>query len=586
MEIIYSGAGGAAVEWTTEYANKQMQYYIFSKYIDSRKKDLNDINRYIEAIPKLNEQFDADKFRQITTKAFDDIKSKKIGDFLVLRDESNKFYFKDLVQNYTIEELSRDKTLDKITRETSRVDFSDEIEDGWGNFEAYFNTLWETKKTEKDKKTAKQKLVPQSKATVKETKTKTGRKTKRVIILDEQGLKPELPNKGAPKNKLEKLSDLGFDWIYGQTMSENINLKDTSIGHKDVMRFGKEGRPAQIIDADLMQSFDKFYNRTKREKGGAPKKTFDLPFIFTRTLYFIEEIKEDLDNWLKTWESSKGMKLSDKEKERKKKIDGYYKLTKPIREEMKKEMEVYDEVDKEFDAIENKIKKGILLSEEELTRIDKIDSSLRMKVFSEEYEADKENLKDEKVIKHLLETFSYATSAYDDIIEDKWKGWLEQYQTLGKELFKEFEAKQGIKREKTTLSSADEKKAWSNPKSFIKTNKGVIRALNDLKTLYTIKLVVTETITKDKEGKEKPPKYTVNTFMLTAKQELVPPIVPKGQGGGSEASPFKQRQSIPHIRGEDSPLSGFDKKPYEVKNDINLFAKRINKKLKQLNMVI
>ena len=278
--------------------------------------------------------------------------------------------------------------------------------------------------------------------------------------------------------------------------------------------------------------------------------------------------------------------MSDKEKERKKKIDGYYKLTKPIREEMKKEMEVYDEVDKEFDAIENKIKKGILLSEEELTRIDKIDSSLRMKVFSEEYEADKENLKDEKVIKHLLETFSYATSAYDDIIEDKWKGWLEQYQTLGKELFKEFEAKQGIKREKTTLSSADEKKAWSNPKSFIKTNKGVIRALNDLKTLYTIKLVVTETITKDKEGKEKPPKYTVNTFMLTAKQELVPPIVPKGQGGGSEASPFKQRQSIPHIRGEDSPLSGFDKKPYEVKNDINLFAKRINKKLKQLNMVI
>jgi len=626
MEIIYSGAGGAAVEWTTEYANKQMQYYIFSKYIDSRKKDLNDINRYIEAIPKLNEQFDADKFRQITTKAFDDIKSKKIGDFLVLRDESNKFYFKDLVQNYTIEELSRDKTLDKITRETSRVDFSDEIEDGWENFEAYFKILWETKKTEKDRKT-KEQVIPE-----KETKTKTGRKTRRVIILDEQELKPELPNKGAPKNKLEKLSDLGFDWIYGQRMSEDINLKDTSIGHKDVMRFGKEGRPAQIIDADLMQSFDKFYNRAKREKGTgatAPKHVFDLPFIFTRTLYFIEEIKEDLDNWLKTWESSKGMKLSDKEKEKKKKIDRYYKLTKPIREEMKKEMEVYDEVDKEFDAIENKIKKGIPLSEEELTRIDKIKiterPTLRLDldedeedeeesdkkdekesdeepdkvsrkeryvetgeeiVFSEEYEANKENLKDEKVIKHLLKTFSYATSAYDDIIEDKWKGWLEQYQKLGKQLFKEFEAKLGIKREKTTLSSADEKKAWSNPKSFIKTNKGIIRALNDLKTLYTIKLIVTETITKDKEGKEKPPKYTINTFMLTAKQELVPPIVPKGQGGGSEASPFKQRQSIPHIRGEDSPLSGFDKKPYEVKNDINLFAKRINKKLKQLNMVI
>ena len=74
--------------------------------------------------------------------------------------------------------------------------------------------------------------------------------------------------------------------------------------------------------------------------------------------------------------------------------------------------------------------------------------------------------------------------------------------------------------------------------------------------------------------------------MLSPKQELVPPIVPKGKGGGSEASPFKQRQSIPHIRGEESPLSGFDKKPYEVKNDINLFAKRINKKLKELNMVI
>jgi len=630
MEIIYSGAGGAAVEWTTEYANKQMQYYIFSKYIDSRKKDLNDIDKYIEAVPRINERFDADKFRQITTKAFDDIKSKKIGDFLVLRDESNKFYFKDLVQNYTIEELSRDKTLDKITKETARVDFSDEIEDGWGNIETYFKILWETKKTEEDRET-KEQVMP-----VKETKTKTGRKTRRVIILDEQELTPELPNKSTPKNKLEKLSDLGFDWIYGQTIiGRDINLKDTKVGHEDVMRFGKEGRPAQIIDADLMQSFDKFYNRAKREKGTgatAPKHVFDLPFVFTRTLYFIEEIKEDLDNWLKNAKKQidEGkMSLSKPFSEYVKKIDRYYKLTKPIREEMKKEMEVYDEVDKEFDDIENKIRKGILLSEKELARIDKIKiterPTLRLDldedeedeeesdkkdekesdeepdkvsrkeryvetgeeiVFSEEYEANKENLKDEKVIKHLLETFSYATSAYDDIIEDKWKGWLGQYQKLGKQLFKQFEAKQGIKREKTTLTSEEEKKAWSNPKSFIKTNKNVIRALNDLKTLYTIKLIVTETITKDKEGKEKPPKYTVNTFMLSPKQELVPPIVPKGKGGGSEASPFKQRQSIPHIRGEESPLSGFDKKPYEVKNDINLFAKRINKKLKQLNMVI
>jgi hypothetical protein len=146
MEIIYSGAGGSAVEWTTGYASNQMQYFIFSKYIDSRKKDLNDINRYIEAIPKINENFDADKFRQITTKAFNDIKSKKISQLPVLNDFSDKFYFKELVENYTIEELSRDKTLDKITRETSRIDFSDEIEDGWGNFDTYFNTLWEKNK--------------------------------------------------------------------------------------------------------------------------------------------------------------------------------------------------------------------------------------------------------------------------------------------------------------------------------------------------------------------------------------------------------------------------------------------------------
>ncbi len=623
MEIIYSGAGGSAVEWTTGYASNQMQYFIFSKYIDSRKKDLNDINRYIEAIPKINENFDADKFRQITTKAFNDIKSKKISQLPVLNDFSDKFYFKELVENYTIEELSRDKTLDKITRETSRIDFSDEIEDGWGNFDTYFNTLWETKKTEKDPE-SKEQVMP-----VKETKTKTGRKTKRVIILNEQELKPELPNKGTPNNKLEKLSDLGFDYIYGQTMSENINLKDTSIGHKDVMRFGKEGRPEQIIDSDLMQSFDKFYDRTVRDSGGTPKKVYDLPFIFTRTLYYIEEKKEDIDNWLKDAKKQidEGkMSLSKPFSEYVKKINRYYKLTKPIREEMKKEMAVYNEVDKEFDDIEDKIRKGIPLSNEELARIDKIKITekpiMRLRfdedeedeeesdkkdeeesdevkgteryietgekiVFSEEYEANKENLKDEKVIKHLLETFSYATSAYDDIIEEKWLGWLGQYQKLGKQLFKEFEAKLGIKREKTTLTSAEEKKAWSNPKSFIKNNQGIIRALNDLKTLYSIKLVVTETITKGKDGKEKPPKYTVNTFMLTAKQELVPPVIPKGKGGGSEASPFRQRQSIAHIRGEDSPLSGFEgKKPHEVSRDINLFAKRINKKLKQLNMVI
>jgi len=75
--------------------------------------------------------------------------------------------------------------------------------------------------------------------------------------------------------------------------------------------------------------------------------------------------------------------------------------------------------------------------------------------------------------------------------------------------------------------------------------------------------------------------------MLNAKQELIPPIIPKGTGGGSEASPFKQRQSIAHSKGEDSPLSGFEgKKPHEVRKDINLFAKRINKKLKQLELVI
>ena len=66
MEIIYSGAGGSAVEWTTEYANRQMQYYIFSKYIDSRKKALNDIDKYIEAVPTINDSYDDDKFSQLS----------------------------------------------------------------------------------------------------------------------------------------------------------------------------------------------------------------------------------------------------------------------------------------------------------------------------------------------------------------------------------------------------------------------------------------------------------------------------------------------------------------------------------------
>ena len=39
MDIIYSGAGGRSVDWTTKYATSEMKKFIFgSKYLETRKK--------------------------------------------------------------------------------------------------------------------------------------------------------------------------------------------------------------------------------------------------------------------------------------------------------------------------------------------------------------------------------------------------------------------------------------------------------------------------------------------------------------------------------------------------------------------
>ena len=90
MEIIYSGAGGRAINWTTKYATNEMKKFIFgSKYLETRKKEYNDIDDYIESIPKINDDFDKKEFDSINKAAIEKIKETKIGKL----DMDFKIYF-------------------------------------------------------------------------------------------------------------------------------------------------------------------------------------------------------------------------------------------------------------------------------------------------------------------------------------------------------------------------------------------------------------------------------------------------------------------------------------------------------------
>jgi len=590
MDIIYSGAGGRSIDWTTKYATSEMKKFIFgSKYLETRKKDYNDIKNYIEGVPKINDTLDKKEFDKINDAAITKIKATKIKDMAVTFED---VYFLDLVGKYTIQQLGNDRVLDEITGETSRVDFEDVIQDGWrGDMDTYYNELWKSGKV--SEKTSKNKEV-------------------KTIILDETDLESVTPNVGKPRTKIEKISSLGFEYIYGDKINRNINLREKGLGKegksiKPAQKFGLEGK--KVIPDDLMQSYDKFYQRVKiSDEGKVSRTTFDLPYVFTRSLYFAEEMKESVEEKIakvnkiikdfnitftdkdedKTYEQKKLESLTKSLKNAKK----YLRMTANLRKEIKNQMEVYNKTDDLLDSVRKKIENAEQLTDEELNSISEIGELERLmgkkKVkinFKDEYLkfTDKKTMPEDE---YLLELFDELTDIYDNVINKRVVEWLEKYEELGLKLNKEFE-KNMPELPKTKLTSKEQREAFNNPKSFIKNDKDIIRALNDLKVVYRIELKVTKE-TKKKKDKEVTT-YTVNTFMLTMKEELVPPIVPKGTGGGSEASPFRQRgvtRRASPSKETPSPLAIEGKKSYEVKNDINLFAKRINKKLRQLELVI
>ena len=102
MDIIYSGAGGRSIDWTTKYATSEMKKFIFgSKYLETRKKDYNDIKNYIEGVPKINDTLDKKEFDKINDAAITKIKATKIKDMAVTFED---VYFLDLVGKYTIQQ--------------------------------------------------------------------------------------------------------------------------------------------------------------------------------------------------------------------------------------------------------------------------------------------------------------------------------------------------------------------------------------------------------------------------------------------------------------------------------------------------
>jgi len=593
MEIIYSGAGGRAINWTTKYATNEMKKFIFgSKYLETRKKDYNDIDDYIESIPKINDNFDKKEFDSINNAAIEKIKETKIKEL----DMDFRIYFLDKVGNYTIEDLGTDRVLDDITGETSRIDFEEEIEMGWTDVDNYFNFL--------------------SKAEKNDIKVKEERKKEiKVLEFDERNVVSQLPNKGKPKTKTEKLNSLGFDYIYAERVGRKINLLkpiDTS------MKFGLER--GKLIPSDIMQSYDKFYSRVKLNTKGEVKQSFDLPYVFTRSLYFAEEIKESLEDKVsKIKELIKDLEpvSSEKDKEnQQKKLNSlteslerakkYMNVTATLRKQIKDFTDTYNEFDDKYDVIRNKIETGKRLTDEELnfvpTNLIKGKGRDNDFTFKEEYLKLYKTTKESKAVKEMglskdeyfLELFDEATDAYDNDAMTKMKNWLEEYQKKGNELNKEFEKKLGITSPISNLTAAEQKEAFTNPKAFIKKNNMVKRALNDLKNNYRIYLKVTkEDKRKKKDGKmTMVTTYNVNSFYIMLEEELVPPVVPKGKGGGSQVAPFRAKprtRKSPQAKDDEKPKSRVSytgKKDYEVKKDINLFAKRINKKLKELELVI
>ena len=591
MDIIYSGAGGRSVDWTTKYATSEMKKFIFgSKYLETRKKDYNDIDDYIEGVPKINDTLDKVEFDEINKSAIEKIKSTKIKEMNV---DFKDVYFLDLIGNYTIEILNTDRVLDEITGETSRVDF-DKIRMGWqGKSDDYYNNLWKSGKI--SEKTQKNKEI-------------------KTIILKESDLNSVIPNVGKPKTKVEKLNSLGFEYIYGDKINTAINLKDKPLGKEGKTRssrgkrFGLQGK--KVISEDLMQSYDKFYNKVKLDKEGNAKEVFDIPYVFTRSLYFAEEMKESVEEKIskvnkiiKDFNITFTDKDEDKTYEQKKlesltkslkKAERYLVMTAGLRKEIETQMKTFNETDDLLDSVREKINNAEQLTDKELDSISNIGELKRMRGkqkvkinFKEEYLkfTDKEAIPDDD---YLLELFDELTDTYDNMFRKRIVEWLEKYEQLGLKLNKEFEKELGIgELPKTRLTSKEEREAFNNPKLFIKNEKDVIRALNDLKVLYEIRLQVSKT-TKKKKDKEVIT-YAVNEFKLILKEELIPPIVPKGTGGGSQQVPFRQRGATKRAgpqKASERRLAIGGKEPYQVKGDITLFAKRINKKLKELELVI
>jgi len=591
MDIIYSGAGGRSVDWTTKYATSEMKKFIFgSKYLETRKKDYNDIDDYIEGVPKINDTLDKVEFDEINKSAIEKIKSTKIKEMNV---DFKDVYFLDLIGNYTIEILNTDRVLDEITGETSRVDF-DKIRMGWqGKSDDYYNNLWKSGKI--SEKTQKNKEI-------------------KTIILKESDLNSVIPNVGKPKTKVEKLNSLGFEYIYGDKINTAINLKDKPLGKEGKTRssrgkrFGLQGK--KVISEDLMQSYDKFYNKVKLDKEGNAKEVFDIPYVFTRSLYFAEEMKESVEEKIskvnkiiKDFNITFTDKDEDKTYEQKKlesltkslkKAERYLVMTAGLRKEIETQMKTFNETDDLLDSVREKINNAEQLTDKELDSISNIGELKRMRGkqkvkinFKEEYLkfTDKEAIPDDD---YLLELFDELTDTYDNMFRKRIVEWLEKYEQLGLKLNKEFEKELGIgELPKTRLTAKEEREAFNNPKLFIKNEKDVIRALNDLKVLYEIRLQVSKT-TKKKKDKEVIT-YAVNEFKLILKEELIPPIVPKGTGGGSQQVPFRQRGATKRAgpqKASERRLAIGGKEPYQVKGDITLFAKRINKKLKELELVI
>ena len=599
----------SGIVWTEALATEEFLYYIFQDYLTTKQKGLESIDDHIEEMADINEEkfsekgFDQKEFDRINRQALDSITGKKLSELKLLGGSTEKLKTAlKYLGKYTIEESAENKVLNRVTEETTGVDRDKLVKKGWDDYDKYFNLVW------------KEATITES--TEKNTTTKT------ITLKDPSPTITDRPNFRVAKNKLEKLYDIGFTKVYkeaidrGQSGWGDMKLSRSSASS---MKFGTknevvDGVKKTVIDLmDLGSDFkDKVmperkltYAAEKTEGAGKGKlmlkdwdyESADLEYILTRAIYFSNEISDS-----KEFQPFKEEVAPFKQEV--KSMKAHFKQFNDVNDWVEEVVKLIGKGMKlntgEFKIIQARIKAALIILDshgvkytpkvhketEEQTK-ERNREKQEYDVYEHPFNAASEKGSDNKFPKELkgaelkrykednLAEFDYDLQQVLSFIvvstDELTLKAITDLQEKGMELHKQMDKESG------TLVQQDlsAKKIWKDPKSWLREQ--LTEVLSDFLTLYTITLILTESVQNDKK------QYSVKKWNIKANSTLQPELVHRGTGlnvSGGTTAPDKGKM---RRRTKAIDAVTID---YEQKTVVNLFAKTINKKLNELEGVI